>query len=209
MLRCIRNYTGRCYSQNADDFVACLRGACGFRSVSEYNRDKHSQFHGLRLRLFYCSQKKEWSREKKEYREQYYVTRDYLQLLQVCLYRISVYKLKKCVFQGICTLIYSALFQLKPLEFSCLINNYNEFKKKWPWKKCPGGGGQNLERPNLERPIFRNFKIANIKIMKDELFESFFFFNLFSHFLEIFWTPKIFNNLWNCKILIFQMAIFF
>ena len=35
------------------------------------------------------------------------------------------------------------------------------------------GGGQNLERRNVERPIFRNFKIANIKITKDELFDSF------------------------------------
>ena len=30
------------------------------------------------------------------------------------------------------------------------------------------GGGQNLERP-----IFRNFEITNIKISKDELFDSF------------------------------------
>ena len=36
-----------------------------------------------------------------------------------------------------------------------------------------GGGGQNLGRWNVERSIFRNFKIANIKIMKDELFDSF------------------------------------
>ena len=35
------------------------------------------------------------------------------------------------------------------------------------------GGGQNLERRNVERPIFRNFKIANIKITKDELFDHF------------------------------------
>ena len=35
------------------------------------------------------------------------------------------------------------------------------------------GGGQNLERRNVERPIFRNFKIANIKITKDELFDSY------------------------------------
>ena len=31
-------------------------------------------------------------------------------------------------------------------------------------------GGQNLERRNVERPIFRNFKITNIKIMKDSSF---------------------------------------
>ena len=32
------------------------------------------------------------------------------------------------------------------------------------------GGGQNLERP-----IFRNFKIANIKITKDEFFDNIIF----------------------------------
>ena len=43
---------------------------------------------------------------------------------------------------------------------------------------------QNLERRNVERPIFRNFKIANIKITKDELFDSFILeFNL--QFLQI------------------------
>ena len=36
------------------------------------------------------------------------------------------------------------------------------------------GGGQNLELRNVERPIFRNFKIANIKITK-----------IIFHFLEI------------------------
>ena len=30
-------------------------------------------------------------------------------------------------------------------------------------------GSQNLERRNLERPIFRNFKIANIKITKNDI----------------------------------------
>ena len=34
------------------------------------------------------------------------------------------------------------------------------------------GEGKNLERQNIDRPIFRNFKIANIKITKDELFDS-------------------------------------
>ena len=42
------------------------------------------------------------------------------------------------------------------------------------------GGGQNLERRNLDRPIFRNFKIAKIKITQDELFDDLIF-----HFLEI------------------------
>ena len=35
------------------------------------------------------------------------------------------------------------------------------------------GRGQNLEWRNVKRPIFRNFKITNIKITKDELFDSF------------------------------------
>ena len=34
--------------------------------------------------------------------------------------------------------------------------------------------GQILERRNLERPIFRNFKIATIKITKDGLFDVLF-----------------------------------
>ena len=35
------------------------------------------------------------------------------------------------------------------------------------------GEAQNLERRNVERPIFRNFKITNIEIAKDELFDYF------------------------------------
>ena len=49
------------------------------------------------------------------------------------------------------------------------------------------GGRQNLERRNIERSIFRNFKITNIKITKDELFDSFIFkknFLLFISFLH-------------------------
>ena len=42
-------------------------------------------------------------------------------------------------------------------------------------KKVEKGGGQNLERRNVKRPIFWNFKIANIKITKDELFDNFIF----------------------------------
>ena len=37
------------------------------------------------------------------------------------------------------------------------------------------GEGQNLERRNVERRMFRNFKIANIKITKDELLNNFIF----------------------------------
>ena len=43
------------------------------------------------------------------------------------------------------------------------------------------GGGQNLERRNVEQPVFRNFEIANIKTMKDELLDNF-IFELFSIF---------------------------
>ena len=46
------------------------------------------------------------------------------------------------------------------------------------------GGGQILERRNVERPIFRNFKIANIKMTKDELFDSFIFEFNFSYPLD-------------------------
>ena len=45
------------------------------------------------------------------------------------------------------------------------------------------GGGQNFERRNVERLKFRNFKVANIKITKDEFFDSFII--VFFHFLDI------------------------
>ena len=69
------------------------------------------------------------------------------------------------------------------------------------------GEVQNLEWSNVERPILRNFKITNIKIAKEELFDDF-IFNLFFDILEIIWTRKIFNNFWYCKILIFQIVKF-
>ena len=50
--------------------------------------------------------------------------------------------------------------------------------------QCNMGGGQNLERRNVERPIFRNFKITNIKITTDELFDSFIFEFIFSLFIN-------------------------
>ena len=58
--------------------------------------------------------------------------------------------------------------------------------------------GQNLERWNVERPIFRNFKITNIKITKDELYDSFsveFTFSLFINVLHYidFLNGKIFK----------------
>ena len=37
------------------------------------------------------------------------------------------------------------------------------------------GGDQNFKRRNVERPIFRNLKIANIKITKEALFNRFIF----------------------------------
>ena len=36
-----------------------------------------------------------------------------------------------------------------------------------------GVGGQNLERRNIEQSTFQNVEIANIKMTKDELFDSF------------------------------------
>ena len=48
------------------------------------------------------------------------------------------------------------------------------------------GGGQNLERRNVEQSIFRHFEIANIKITKHELIDSFIFdfFFIFKKFFE-------------------------
>ena len=64
------------------------------------------------------------------------------------------------------------------------------------------GGVQNLERSNVERPIFRNFKITNIEIAKDELFgyfiyEFIYYYNFFkllelSKYLIIFPNHKFF-----------------
>ena len=50
------------------------------------------------------------------------------------------------------------------------------------------GGVQNWEWLDVERPIFRNFKITNIKIVKDELFDyfiyEFFFIIIFLRYLN-------------------------
>ena len=49
------------------------------------------------------------------------------------------------------------------------------------------GGGQNFKRRNVERLKFRNFKVTNIKITKDELFDSFiieFVFSFFRNYLH-------------------------
>ena len=50
-----------------------------------------------------------------------------------------------------------------------------------------GGGSQNFERRNVERLTFRNFNIANIKITKDDLFDSFiieFIFSILRNYLN-------------------------
>ena len=44
------------------------------------------------------------------------------------------------------------------------------------------GGVQNLEWSNVERLIFRNFKITNIKIVKDGLFDYFINEFIFYHY---------------------------
>ena len=67
------------------------------------------------------------------------------------------------------------------------------------------GGVQNLEGSNVERPIFQNFKIANIKKAKNELFDYFiydFFSKLLEHskYLIIFPNYKMFLNFLNCQI---------
>ena len=49
--------------------------------------------------------------------------------------------------------------------FITIITRFNHIRKQ--------GGVQNLEWLNVERPIFRNFKITNIKIAKDELVDFF------------------------------------
>ena len=46
------------------------------------------------------------------------------------------------------------------------------------------GWSPNLERRNVERSMFWNFKISDIKITKDELFDIF-IFDFFFHFLAI------------------------
>ena len=67
-----------------------------------------------------------------------------------------------------------------------IIKNYSVTIKGNPilfnWR-----GDQNLERGKVERYILRNFKIANIKITKDELFDSFivkFIFSFFKNYLN-------------------------
>ena len=55
---------------------------------------------------------------------------------------------------------------LKLLEFFKYFDILTTRYKFW-------GGGQNLERRNVDQPIFRNFKISNIKMTENELFDNF------------------------------------
>ena len=48
------------------------------------------------------------------------------------------------------------------------------------------GGRQKLEQLNVERKIFRNFKIENIKITKDDFFDLLIFEFICSFFLFYF-----------------------
>ena len=50
----------------------------------------------------------------------------------------------------------------------------------WTLTRERWDGGENLERRNAERLIFQNFKITNIKITRDQLFDSFIFELIFS-----------------------------
>ena len=44
------------------------------------------------------------------------------------------------------------------------------------------GGVQNLEWWNVEQPILRNFKITNIKVVNDELFDYFIYEFIFYYY---------------------------
>ena len=61
------------------------------------------------------------------------------------------------------------------------------------------------ERRNVERLIFRNFKITNIKITKDELFDSFIFEFIFLLFMNYLHNLIIFQVV---KLFIFEFAKF-
>ena len=103
-----------------------------------------------------------------------------------------------CVFLKIVATIFWVLVIFNRNEICCYSYIFHGTRKKSP------GRGQNLERRNVERPIFWNFKIANIKITKVN--SIILFSNLIFYFLEIIWTPEIFNDFSSCEILIFQMV---
>ena len=73
------------------------------------------------------------------------------------------------------------------------------------------GGGQDLEQRNVERPIFRNFKITNIKITKDELFDSIIFEFIFSLFINYFQNLIILQivKYWSSRLLNFENSFIF
>ena len=71
------------------------------------------------------------------------------------------------------------LFDYFIYEFIFYIHQFERWKKKL-------GGIQNLEWSNVERPIFWNFKITNIHIANDELFDYFIYEFIFYHdFLKL------------------------
>ena len=76
-----------------------------------------------------------------------------------------------------------------------------------------GGGVQNLELSNVERPIFRNLKITNIKIAKDELFDYFIYELIFYYyFLNYLNTQRIWQFFYIMKfskLLYFENFIIF
>ena len=80
-----------------------------------------------------------------------------------------------------------------------IVNKYFVgFNEKNVWLSLTNfswGGGQNLEQSNVEWAIFQNYKIANIKITKDELFD-FFDFEFFKSFYIClkYSNTKIYDN---------------
>ena len=64
--------------------------------------------------------------------------------------------------------------------------NLDGYWNVFGYLKAYGVGGQNLERRNVERSNFQIFKIANIKMTKDELFDSFIVEFIFLIFHKLF-----------------------
>ena len=75
------------------------------------------------------------------------------------------------------------------------------------------GAVKNLEWSNVERPIFLNFKITNIKIAKDQLFDYFIYELIFYSFFLIIRALKVFDNFFKfhkfSKLLNFRNFIIF
>ena len=71
----------------------------------------------------------------------------------------------------------SHLLRIARSQFCCLMQEANDSISLIGYNShgfygC-SGGGQNFERRNVERLKFQNFKVANIKITKNDLFDSF------------------------------------